>query len=382
MRPRRNLLLVALASAASVLSLAACTAKDDKPAATETRPLNLTLPAEQRAKIRVETIVTSHFRRTVETTGTVAFDADQATQVLASISGPVSRLLVTVGTAVRKAEPLASIASPDFGAAVGAFRKAEVAARNFRRIADLNAQLFQNDALARREMEQSETDAISAEADREAALMQLHALGVDEATLEEIRQGRQVRGGEGLIRSPISGIVVERLITPGQLLQAGTTPCFTVADLSTVWVMANVFGSDLPYVAIGDQADVTPGGTPDVLPGKVDYIAAMVDPNTRAVSVRIAARNPQGILKRDEYVRVALHSRRDSEGLLAAVSAILRDDENLPFVFVGNADGTFSRRRLEVGPQIGDRIEIRSGLKAGEKIVVEGGLFMQFAESQ
>ena len=118
------------------------------------------------------------------------------------------------------------------------------------------------------------------------------------------------------------------------------------------------------------------------MPGRVDYIAAMVDPNTRAVSVRIVARNPQGILKRDEYVRVALHSRRDSDGLLAPTSAILRDDENLPFVFVANADGTFARRRIEIGSQVGDRIELRSGLKAGEQVVVEGGLFMQFAENQ
>jgi cobalt-zinc-cadmium efflux system membrane fusion protein len=382
MRPSRRSLLVAFASAASVLALAACAAKDDKTAASETRAGNLTLPAAQRAKIRVEKIEASHFRRTLETTGTVAFDADQATQVLAPISGPVARLLVNVGVAVKKGEPLASISSPDFGVAVGAYRKAEVAARNLRRIADLDVQLFQNDALARREEEQAEADAVSAEADRDAALMQLHSLGVDETTLEEIRHGRQVRGGEGLIRSPIDGIVVERLITPGQLLQAGTTPCFTVADLSTVWVMANVFGSDLPYVAIGDQADITPGGTPDVLPGRVEYIAAMVDPNTRAVSVRIVARNPHRILKRDEYVRVALHSRRDSEGLLAPTSAILRDDENLPFVFVAKADDTFARQRIEAGTQVGDRTQIRSGLESGAQVVVEGALFMQFAENQ
>ena len=189
--------------------------------------------------------------------------------MVAPISGPVARLLVNVGVAVKKGEPLASISSPDFGVAVGAYRKAEVAARNLRRIADLDVQLFQNDALARREEEQAEADAVSAEADRDAALMQLHALGVDEKTLEEIRHGRQVQGGEALIRSPIDGILVEKLITPGQLLQAGTTPCFTVADLSTVWVMANVFGSDLPYVTIGDPADITPGGTPDVLPADV-----------------------------------------------------------------------------------------------------------------
>ena len=382
MRLSRRPLLAASALAASMLSLAACAAKDEKAAPAETRAGNLTLPAAQRAKIRVERIEASRFRRTLETTGTVAFDADQATQVVSPISGPVARLLVNVGAAVKKGEPLASIASPDFGTAVGAYRKAEVAARNFRRIADLDKQLFQNDALARRELEQAETDAVSAEADRDAALLQLHALGVDEKALEEIRQGKQVQGGEGLIRAPIDGILVEKLITPGQLLQAGTTPCFTVADLSTVWVMANVFGSDLPYVAIGDPADITPGGTPDVVPGRVDYIAAMVDPNTRAVSVRIVARNPHEILKRDEYVRVALHSRRETDGLLAPTSAILRDDENLPFVFVAKPDGTFARQRIEVGSQVDDRTQIRSGLAAGTEVVVEGGLFMQFAENQ
>jgi membrane fusion protein, heavy metal efflux system len=382
MRLRRQRYFLALASAASLLSPAACTSKDGKTAASETRAGNVTLAADQRARIRVETIERSSIRRTLDTTGTVAFDADQATQVLAPISGPVSRLLVSVGTSVNRAEPLASIASPDFGTAVSAYRKADAAARNFRRIADLNRQLFQNDALARREMEQTETDAVLAEADRDAALLQLRSLGVDETTLEEIRQGRQIRGGEGLIRSPIDGIVVERLITPGQLLQAGTTPCFTVANVSTMWVMANVFGSDLPFVAVGDSADITTGVTPEAFSGKVDYIAAIVDPNTRAVSVRIAARNPNGILKKDQYVHVAIHSRRETQGLLAPVSAILRDDENLPFVFIVNADGSFARRRIEIGAQVGDRVEIRSGLKAGEEIVAEGGLFMQFAQSQ
>jgi cobalt-zinc-cadmium efflux system membrane fusion protein len=382
MRARPRPFLAALASAATLLALQACRSKDEKPAASETRTGNLTLPADQRAKIRVETIETSGFRRTLETTGTVVFDADQATQVLAPISGTVSQLFVSVGAAVQRGDPLARIASPDFAAAVGSYRKAEANARNLRRIADLNEQLFKNDALARRDMEQADTDAVSAEADRDAALQQLRSIGVDDETLDEIRQGRQVRGGEGLIRSPISGIVVEKLITPGQLLQAGATPCFTVADLTTVWVMANVFGSDLPFVAVGDPADVATGVSPEVFPGRVDYIAAIVDPATRAVSVRIIARNPKGILKRDQYVRVLLHSRRDSEGLLAPVSAILRDDENLPFVFVANTDGTFARRRIEIGSQVGDRIEIRKGLKAGEQIVVEGGLFMQFAENQ
>ncbi|MGE5124794.1 MAG: efflux RND transporter periplasmic adaptor subunit, partial [Betaproteobacteria bacterium] len=174
----------------------------------------------------------------------------------------------------------------------------------------------------------------------------------------------------------------ERLVTPGQLLQAGATPCFTVADLSTVWVMANVFETDLPFVAVGDPATVTAGEAGQALPGKVEYVSALVDPTTRAVAVRVAARNPNGALRKDLYVRVTIQSRRDSTGLLAPVSALLRDDENLPFVFVAKPDGSFGRRRVTIGTRVGDEQEIASGLAAGDQVVVEGGLFMQFAESQ
>ncbi len=368
MHPSRRALLIAVASAASVLSLAACAAKDDKTAPAETRAGNLTLPAAQRAKIRVEKIEASHFRRTLETTGTVAFDADQATQVLSPISGPVARLLVNVGTAVKQAEPLASISSPDFGVAVGAYRKAEVAAakppahrRSGRAALPERRPRAPGDGTgrSRRRLGRSRS---------RGALEQLHALGVDEATIEEIREGRQAAGPRGAIRSPIDGRVVEKLITPGQLLQAGPTQCFTVADLSTVWVMANVF-EVRPSLRRDRRPGgrSRPGGTPDVLPGRVDYIAAMVDPNTRAVRGPHRRPEPAGVLKQDMYVRVALHSRRDSDGLLAPASAVLRDDENLPFVFVANADGTFARRRVEIGSQVGDRIEIRSGSRRGSR---------------
>jgi cobalt-zinc-cadmium efflux system membrane fusion protein len=312
----------------------------------------------------------------------VAFDADQSTTVLSPLSGPVAQLLVSVGASVARGQPLAAVASPDFAAAVGAYRKGEAAARNARRIADLDVKLFENDALSRKEMEQAQTDAVGAESDRDSAMLALRALGLDDAAIEAIRQGKQLHGAQGLIRSPLSGVVVEKLISPGQLLAAGLTPCFTVSDLSTVWVMANVFESDLPFIAIGDPAEIRTGVTPDAFSGRVDYVAAMVDPNTRAIAVRIVAANPKRLLKKDLYVRVALHSRRESRGLLAPVSSVLRDDENLPFVFVADPDGSFERRRITLGSQIGDRYEIQAGLRGGERVVTQGGLFMQFAQNQ
>ncbi len=329
--------------------------------------------------IRTEPVTLSSFQRTIDTTGTVAFNQNRSTQVLSPISGPVARILVGVGSRVSRGEPLAIVASPDFAAAISALRKAEATARNARRIADLDQQLFKNDAIARRDLEQAQTDAINAESDRDAAIQQLRSLGVDEKTISDIRENRSVSNLGGIIRAPISGTVVERLVSPGQLLQASTTPCFTVADLSSVWVMANVFEADLPSVHVGDPAMVITGSGQS-LRGRVDYIAALVDPNTRAVSVRLDVPNPGEILKRDLYVRVSMHTRTPAHGVLVPVSAVLRDDQNVPFVFIAKPDGTFTRQQVQIGSRVGDRQEITAGLTPGQAIVVEGGVFLQTEE--
>ena len=329
--------------------------------------------------VHTEPVTLQSFRKTITTTGTVAFDQNRSTQVLSPISGPVSRIIANIGSHVSRGDALAMVSSPDFAAAVSAVRKADATARNARRIATLDEQLFKNDAIARRDLEQAQTDAISAEADRDAAVQELRSLGVDEKAVGNIEQNRPVANSGGVIRSPLSGTVVERLVSPGQLLQAGTTPTFTVADLSSVWVMANVFENDLPSVHIGDTADVVTGSG-QTLTGRVDYIAALVDPNTRAVSVRIVVANPAGLLKRDLYVNVQLHAQSETKGILVPVSAVLRDDENLPFVFVARPDGTFERRHVELATRLSDKQEIRSGLAAGESIAVDGALFLQSEE--
>ena len=202
------------------------------------------------------------YRPTIETTGTVAFDGNLSTQVLAAISGPVVRILVEPGAEVHRGDLLAVVSSPDFSAAVSAFRKAQAAAVQAQKVAELNDALFKSDGIARRDMEQSKVDALAAAADRDAALQQLRALGIDSATIESLRNDRPVGAVQGAIRAPIDGTVVEKLITPGQLLQAGSTPCFTIADLSHVWVFANVFEADLASVAKGDRADITTAAAP------------------------------------------------------------------------------------------------------------------------
>lgn len=368
---------------AAVVSFSACTPKADngsQPAAVSAS--NVTLTAAQRENIHLYTVQPAKFRKTIETTGVVDFDNDQATSVLAPFSGPVSRLLVSLGAQVRQGDPLAVVASPDFAAGVSAYRKALETARTNRRLADLDKDLIQHQGVSEREAQQAETDALNAEADRDAALQALVALNVTPQTIKDIQDGRQVSQLEGMIRSPIAGTVVERLITPGELLQAGTTACFTVANLSRVWVMANIFGSDLAAVSRGDPADVVNDSGSQHFSGTVDNIAALVDPDTRAVAVRVVVNNPGDFLKKAMYVRVLIQARQESSALLVPVSAVLRDDENLPFVYVAQADGGFARQHVTLGYRAEDQYELGSGVQAGDRVVIEGGIFIQFMQTQ
>ncbi len=377
--------LRAAISAAVLVSAAAAASACSGASGTETDQASndasaLTLPPAQRARVQSQVVQRTNYTPTVQTTGTVAFDADQSTSVLAPISGPVTAILVQPGAEVRKGQPLAYVSSPDFAADLAAYRKATATFANTKRIADLDDQLFKNDAIARRDLEQAQTDAANAQADVEAAAGQLRALGVDpQAAVAANASGQQI---QGVIRAPISGTLVERLITPGQLLQAGTTPCFTVADLSKVWVMANIFSADLGRVSVGDRADITTSASPAHFPGTIDYIAALVDPTTKATQVRVLVPNPSHFLRRDMYVDVAIQSHRQDQGMLIPVASVLRDDDNQPFVYVDQGNGRYLRRDVVLGSRVGDSYALASGLNPGERIVSEGGLFLQVAQSQ
>ncbi len=375
--------LSASACTALIAFAAGCGGKPDAAASAVTeKPSAFKVTDAQRAKLTIVTLAKESFAPNVEVTGTVAFNGDKSTQVMSAVSGPVSRILVNLGANVTAGQALATVASPDFAAAVATYRKAETAVHNAARILKLDEQLFANDALARSDLDQARADNASAEADREAAMLAMQSLGVDSTTINSIRDGTRTTPVQGTIVATIPGTVVEKLITPGQLLTGGTTPAFTIADLSSMWVMASVYAADIPLVTKGASVDIMTDASTKPLHGVVDYVAPIVDPGTKATSVRIVAENPGEQLKRDLFVRVAVHSRQDHTGLLVPADAVLRDDDNLPFVFVANADGAFVRRRVTLGYRVGNRYEIPTGLAVGDKVVGNGALFIQFAESQ
>ncbi len=373
--------VVATTALAAVLMLAGCSGKPPSQQSSTT-PHNVTLTKAQQSGIHVRTIESTRYRTTITTTGVVDFDRDHATDVLAPFSGAVTRVLVTQGAHVAKGQALAEVASPDFTAAAGAYRKAVLAASAADAVAANDHDLYARQAFPQRENAQAQADAASADADRDAALQTLVALHMDSKTIAEIRTGEPIAGGQGVIRAPIAGTVVTKSIAPGQTLAAGTTPCFTIADTGKMWVMAQVFGDDVARVATGDAAVVDSGDGSKPIEGTVTNVGAVVDPDTRSVNARVAVDNPGGVLKKQMYVSVRIRSHDEHTGLLLPVSAVLRDDEDLPFVYVVESDGSYARRSISLGARVGDRYVVPEGLHAGDKVVADGSIFLQFIQSQ
>jgi cobalt-zinc-cadmium efflux system membrane fusion protein len=362
---------LALLAAVSLVLLSGCSSSTDDDNGAANAVANVRLTSAQRKHIQLYTVVPVGYREKVEAPGIVDFDNDQATAIVSPFTGPVSRIFVAQGQAVAKGQPLAAVASADVAAAVAAYHKATVAAANARRVAAADRDLAAHNGISEREAAQAATDAASAESDRLAALQTLSTLGVGAGA-----------GMTGVIRAPVSGIVVDKQITTGQLLQAGSSTAFTVANLSQVWVMAQVSPSDVGSVGVRDAATIDPGNGTGPFHGTVQNVSASVDPDTRAVVTRIVAPNPGDLLKKQMYVHVSIESGRVSTGLLVPVSAVLRDDQNLPFVYLALADGSFARRHVTLGYRDSQNYQVTSGLESGDKIVANGAIFLQFMQSQ
>ncbi|MGA8027230.1 MAG: efflux RND transporter periplasmic adaptor subunit, partial [Bryobacteraceae bacterium] len=234
-------------------------------------------------------------------------------------------------------------------------------------------------AAAIKDVESAEADYNDATTDVQNSLQALKIFAITSQELDNAeRQGLPI-SPELAVRGPIPGTVVQKLVMPGQLIQAGSTTCFTLSDTSTVWVQGHIFDRDLPLVRIGDAVEETNSSFDRTFHGRIAYIGAMVDPDTRTTPVRIVTQNPGDLLKKDMYLEAVIHTRTDKSVLGVPVSAVLHDSENEPFVYVEVQPRQFARRSVAVGAQQNGYVEIRSGLKAGEQVVSEGSVFLQFA---
>jgi cobalt-zinc-cadmium efflux system membrane fusion protein len=335
-----------------------------------------TLPQEQLAHVQVVTIAPTTLTRTLRLTGAVAYNAFKTTPVITQVGGPVSRILVVPGQQVKEGQPMLDVSSPDYSQLLDAYLKA---ADSFR-LADKNwvraQDLYQHHAIAQRDLEQAESDRNQAQADLNAAEQGMKILGIkNPADLAKAPSSALIP-----VLAPIAGEVVERLVSPGQVVQAGQTQAFTISDLSTVWVLANVYQTDLAAIRSGDDVVVQNDAYPGTFHGRISYVSPALDPNTRTLQARIVVDNPGERLKRDMYCTVMVTAGSIANAIVVPDSAVLRDDNNQPFVYLATGN-QFGRRDVDIGQSLNGRTQILKGLSPGERVVGDGSLFLQFANS-
>jgi cobalt-zinc-cadmium efflux system membrane fusion protein len=350
-------------------------------AAQAVQPGMFTLTADQLSHLKTAVVGKTTWAVAVHTTGTVDWDADHTTQAITQVNGPITRILVDTGTNVKQGEPLLYVSSPDISAAVSTYRKARNREAFNKRIVDRTKELLDQGAVALKDYESSEADYNDAMTDVQNSLQSLRIFGIAPQDIAVAEQQGTAIATELAVRSPITGVIVQKLVSPGQVIQAGQTACFMVSDVSTVWVQGHIFDRDLPSVRAGDAVQETNPSLGRSFQGTVAYIGSFVDPNTRTTPVRIVTHNPGGMLKKDMFVDAIIQTGSQGNTVVVPVSAVLRDDKNEPIVFVEMEPGKFAQRQVAIAGQQNGLIAISSGLRIGETVVSDGGLFLQFAGS-
>jgi cobalt-zinc-cadmium efflux system membrane fusion protein len=342
-----------------------------------------TIPQGQMGHLQVVSVEKATLPRSLRLTGSVAYNAFKTTPVFAAIGGPVHELLVTPGETVHAGQPLLTVNSPDYSAARSAYLKAQaaflLANKSFTRAQDL----LSHGAIAEADFQTAESTRNQAQADLQATEDALRALGISDP--ESLAKNPPKTTSQVPVLAPVDGEVVERLVGPGQLLQAGTTQVFTISDMNSVWVLVNVYQGEVSFVHPGDSVDLTTDAYPDTFRGKISYIATALDPNTRTLQARIVTDNPGKKLKKDMYVTATVNAGAIANALTVPDASVLHDtdSENRPFVYVQDPaqQNKFARRLVQLGDSHGGRTQITSGLKEGEHVVGDGSLFLQFKNS-
>jgi cobalt-zinc-cadmium efflux system membrane fusion protein len=344
---------------------------------TSDHPELFIIPPEQMSHVQVLTVQTTTLTRSLRLTGTVAYNSFRTTPVITQVSGPVSRVVVVPGQNVRQGDPMLYVASPDYSQLRTNYLKAKDAYA-LAQMANARAQdLYQHHAIAEQNVEQAQSAEVQAGGDLVAAQAALKVLGItDPDALVKAPPSFEVP-----LKAPVSGLVVEQDVSVGQLIQPGATQCFMISDISTVWVLVNVYQKDLPYVRKGDEVTIQTDTYPEAFRGRISYVAASLDPSTRTLPARVETNNPGEKLKKDMYVVATVNAGTIPNAIALPDGAVLRDSENQPFVYAAVSANQFGRRSVTLGESLNGKTEITSGLKTGDRVIGDGSLFLQFANS-
>jgi cobalt-zinc-cadmium efflux system membrane fusion protein len=294
----------------------------------------------------------------------VAFDDRRVAAIGPPVQGRVSRVNVVTGDRVERGAPLLTIRAPDIASAQAQVTQSRTARLLAEQVAARADMLAERGAGSDAERQQAQAALLQARAEERRAVASLNAIGGASGS------------SDYLLRSPIAGMVVERTVTVGSEVSAGQErPLLTVADLSTVWVIADVYERDLARVDIGDEAVVEVLSFPGrQFTGRITYVSNIVDSQTRAASARIEISNPDLALRPGMFARVQVNGLAVGAADIPMSAVLARRDQF--FVFVRNEDGSYSQREVTLGEQHGQHTTVLAGLRPGELVVTEGAILL------
>ncbi len=352
-----------------------------KPASLPPNEVSLPADSPQRQNIHLATVETrSVCTEEVTAPGKVEVNPSRVARVIMPVAGRVTKVMVALGDAVKQGQPLLSIVSPEVSSAIAAFRQAEARVRQAKSDvtkaeADLarDRDLYEHRALAQKEiitaeaaLAQATSGLEQAEAARSDGLRRLQIFSL---TPDDFNQ-------EIVVRASLPGKVLELNVAPGEYRNDTSTPLMTIADLSTVFVAADVPEDRVRLINIGEPVKVTLTAWPaEIFHGRVARIADMVDPQTRTVKVRAELANPGGRLRPEMFAQI---QHEESFATLPTVpAAALIQAENHASVWLQRNSDLFERVEVRTGPRDDGRIAILSGVMAGDRVVADGAMLLR-----
>lgn len=348
----------------------------------------VTIPADspQLLEIRIEPVVTARVARDeVVAPGRIEPDVSKVGRVLLPVPGRIDQVYVRLGDAVAAGQPLFTIDSPEADAVLSESRqcqaglnRAQSALAKAEVDRDRVLDLYEHKAAAKKEVLAAETDLAQARAERDQAT----------AAGEHARRKLEILGlkegaGSQLVtaRAPLAGKVIELSVTAGEYRNDTTTPVMTVADLRTVWVTSAVPENAIRLIDVGERVEVQLIAYPgEVFSARVKRIADVLDPKTRTIQVRAELANPDGRFRPEMFGRIR-HSHAAREMPVVPARAVLRQG-SAAVLFVERGPGRFKKAAVTIGPAYGEQVVVLEGVKAGDRVVVDGVMLLAGLEAR
>jgi len=341
-------------------------------------PNDVELEPAMLTNIKVETVAAEQGRGSLSGTGKVQFNEDRTVRILAPLPGQVVDFQARVGDSIAKDQVLFSIKSREVASLVTDYLQSQRDLDLAQKTYNMNKDLFEHQAASRISFQQAENDLAKANTQVARGEEGLRVLGIDPK--EAVKDG----GLRSVIpvRSPMAGTLIDRNLTPGQFVQADSTALLTIADLTTVWVLVDVFERDIHLIQVGQKVQVVAAAYPDRrFPASVERISDKVDPDSRTLKVRLLVSNPNVLLKPEMFITSSLELSGGGAAISVPAGAVFTEDGK-SYVFAAKTDRRFERRLIVAAPDAEGRLRVTSGLRVGDRIVTDGAMLLDYRRKQ